>query len=265
MTKERALKKQARKHLQGNLPAAVGATLTVMVAIMTCIYLPSIVYSLLVNALIITGAPIPNVPYVTVWLLIFAILICISAFLPLIAGYLRFCYLLSKNNYCDYSEVFCYFSKGKYFSTIALCLMLIAKSIWQAVISFLPFALLLLKAISNSTGKDNLAFGDFMWYYISYALLFAGIMFFYMLTKHNFLAIYYYIEYDYLKASDVCNLSRKTAVRFGKDINKLNFSLLPKMLLCILIIPSVFVLPYIFVTKATAAKWMIALSNKDEA
>ncbi len=264
MTKERALKKQAKKHLQGNLPAAVGATLTVMLTIMTCVYLPTIVYTILVNALIIAELPIPNVPYISYVLLFAAILICIAAFLPIIAGYKRFCLLLSRYNTCDYSQIFYYFSKGKYFKTIGVHLMLILKSLWQFIVSFLPFSVFLIVAIINSEGKENLAFEDFMWYYISYALLFAGILFFTMLTRRNSLAIYYYITSDFIRISDACSFSKKTADRFGKDINRLNFSLLPKMLLCILIIPSIFVLPYILVTKATAAKWMLEISYKDE-
>ena len=94
--------------------------------------------------------------------------------------------------------------------------------------------------------------------------MFGGIVFFYILTKRNFLAVYFYFENGSLNATDVCVLSQNATFRFYKDITKLIISLLPMMLLCILIIPCLFVLPYILVTQATSAKWMIALSYKDE-
>lgn len=277
MTKEKALKLQAKNHLSGNRPAAVGATLTVFVALMTSIYLPTIIFAIAYQT---TALQIPLLPDMSVLILLFAFFICISAILPLITGYIRFCYVLTKYNYCDYSQVFFYYSKGKFFSSVKICYAIILRSLWQAVVSFIPGIQFLvistqwssLPIVSELTETLTAHFGDglldftsIICYYIVYALLFAGLMLFFILTKHNFLAIYLFIEYDHLKASDICRSSATASARFGKDIIKLNFSLLPMMLLCVLIIPAIFVLPYISVTKATAAKWMIALSYKNEA
>ena len=128
----------------------------------------------------------------------------------------------------------------------------------------MPAAITLLAAVSNSALKDNLAFEDFLWYYIGYALLFAGIVVFYLLTKHRFLALYYYIEDENLSATQACNLSRAATMGLSQNVTKLILSLLPAMLWCIIIIPCIFVIPYVLVAQATSAKWMIALYNKDE-
>jgi len=264
MTKEKALKLQAKKHLQGNWPAAVGATVTVILALTIASNLATLLYSLIITFLSVVNFPVANVLGFALGLLLFLNALAIAFTLPLITGLLRFCYLLSKNSFCDYSQVFYYIAKGKYFPTLKACIILIVKNIWQAVLAFLPAVLFYLKALSNSIVKDNLAFGDFLWYYISYALLFFGIVFFYALTKHNFLAVYFYIENDCLNAAEVCALSQKATLRFYESIIKLILSLLPMMLLCILIIPCLFVIPYVLVTQATSAKWMIALSYKDE-
>lgn len=265
MTKEKAIKLQAKKHLQNNWPAAVGATLTLLLAFMTGFYLFTTIYSIILNIVIsVDKTLLENYGIVFVGIMFLLIVTGVILTLPFLTGLMRYCYLLSKNSVCDYSEMFYYITKKRYFRTIFLNLGILMRNFFQAVLSFLPAGITLLSATGNAAMKDNLDFKDYLWYYIGYALLFAGILLFYILTKHNFLAIYYYIEDDNLTASQACRLSQSSIYGLSGNVTKLIISLLPVMLLCILIIPCVFVIPYVLVAQATSAKWMIALSYKDE-
>lgn len=264
MTKEKALKLQAKKHLQNNWPAAVGATITVGIALMATIYTAMTICIYILKAFTADSRNLTeeNTSLMLV-IMLCTFILALSLTLPLIMGLVRFCYLLSKNSFCDYSQVFYYVSKGRYFRTIGITALLIFRHLWQALLSFLPAAICLLRAWSMSLEKSNVDFDTILWYYIGYALLFGGILFFYVITKQNFLAIYFYIENDILNTSEICALSQRATFRFQRDINNLIISLFPMMLLCILIIPAIFVIPYVLVTQATSAKWMIALSNKE--
>ena len=132
------------------------------------------------------------------------------------------------------------------------------------MVSFFPGLMCLLVTATNAVGKEQLAISDNIWYYISYALIFAGIILFSYLSENSFLAIYYYIEGKFSFTHLNFAFSEIKMKRCRKSYVKLNTSLLPVMLSCILVIPCLFAIPYITVTQATSAKWIIALSDKDE-
>ena len=265
MTKEKAIKMQAKKHLENNRPAAVGATMTLLLVFMTAYYLSTTIYSLIITTVSeINGNLLSDFGLLFFGVFILLTVSAVAFTLPFVTGLIRYSYLLSKNSVCDYAQIFYYITKERYLKTLKLNIVLLLKNFWQVILSFLPATVVLLAAVSNSAVKDILDFEDFLWYYIGYALLFAGILLFYILTKHNFLAIYYFVEDENLSAAEACRLSQSATKGLSHNVTKLILSLFPMMLLCILIIPCIFVVPYILVTQATSAKWMIALSYKDE-
>ena len=161
-------------------------------------------------------------------------------------------------------KVFYYTQSKRYFSAMAFYLRLILKNFWQAMVSFLPGVLCLIGASLSAGGKVQLAFSDIIWYYIGYSLVFVGIIFFSYLTEDSFLAIYYYIDNKSNYTNQIFAYSEINMTRCRKSYAKLQLSLLPTMLSCILVIPCLFAIPFITVTQATSAKWIIALSDKYE-
>ena len=265
MNPEKLIKRQAKEALRGNLPAAVGAVITVMISFMTVLFLSStlssVVSLLMQNAQGETTTE-SSLIFISVY---FTLLVTGFVFtLPLIMGFVRLSYLIAKNSYCDYSQVFYYLCKGRFFSSMFFYLRLIFKNLWQAVISFAPALLCLLRTNAVSQTKEQLAINDIIWYYITYILLFAGIILFSYLSENSFLAIYYYIENKSNYTNQIFAFSEINMIPLGKSYVKLNTSLLPYMLMCILVIPCIFAIPLITTAQATSAKWIIALSDKDE-
>lgn len=265
MTPEKLIKREAKENLKGNMPAAIGVALTVMVSFMAVIYLSSTLSSFI--ALLIQNNNSNFINDNPLFILGLYFFLAITGFvftLPLVMGLVRFSYLVAKDRYCHYSQVFYYLKKDRFFASLGFYLKLIFKNFWQAVISFLPGLICLMSAAASSANKEQLEFIDNIWYYISYALIYAGIILFSYLSENSFLAIYYYIEEKISFTNLHFVISQIQMTRCRKSYLRLNISLLPCMLSCILVIPCLFTIPYITVTQATSAKWIIALSDKDE-
>lgn len=267
MSIEKTIRTQAKSILsKNNWPAAVGVTLTLGVAAMTVLYLADMLvigidYLLKIFDITIFDKS-PVLSLLILFTLTFAGLILL---LPLLMGSIRFMYLMSKTSEADYSEMFHYCQNKRYLHCLKTYLGLLIKSLWQAAISFVPAIVTYLYATALSAQENNLSI---LAYFISYILIIIGILLFNALTAKYFLAVYYYIENDNLSTYDICRLSEQYMKKLGRTTVKLNFTLLPLTLACILIVPAMFVLPYIMTVKATSAKWIVELSkrteNKDE-
>ncbi len=267
MSPEKTIRTQAKAILsKNNWPAAVGVIVTLGVAVMTIIYLADMLVTGLDYLLNLFNIAIfekfPVLSLLILFTLTFAGFILL---LPLLMGSIRFMYLMSKTSEADYSEMFHYCREKRYFPCLKTYLGLLTKSLWQAAISFVPAIVTYFYATALSTKENNLSM---LAYFISYILIVGGILLFNSLTTKYFLAVYYYIENDNLSTFDICRLSEQYMKKLGGTTVKLNFSLLPLTLACILIVPALFVLPYVMTVKATSAKWIVELSkrteNKDE-
>lgn len=269
MNPEKTIKSQARIILsKNNWPAGVGVILTLGVAFMTLIYLSDVLVIGIDYLLNLFSVDIfETITVLPLLLMLTFILAGLCFTLPLLMGSVRFMYLMSKTSKSDFSEVFYYMGNKRYIKSIKTYMGLIGKSLWQAAISFIPAIILYLYATSVRANEETPSFSILL-YFASYALLVGGVLLFNALTAKYFLAIYYYIENDSLSVSEICRLSKQYMEKFGSTTVKLNFSLLPVNLACLLIIPSIFVLPFVMTSKATSAKWIIELSkqseNKDE-
>lgn len=266
MNPEKIVKREAREILgNNNWPQAFGVAAIIGFALMTVIYVSflliecaslimeqfniSILYE---NALLYYGA--------TAVLTIIGVIFM----LPLIVGAVRFMYKLAKEKESDLSQVFHYTNEKRYFPTIKLCFVIFRRCIWQIIICFLPGVTLYITAFAEASGKDNLDFYNVLWYVISYAMIIGGIFLLSYLTADKFLTLYYCFETDSLSAEDALAFSQKNMVRFEKSVHRMMLLHLPWILSCILIIPMFFAIPYIMLSYAVSAKWIIELSDKEE-
>ncbi len=279
MSPEKIIKGQAKHTLRdNNWPAAVGVTLTLAGVIMAAVYFISAI-DLAVNSLInsidfesVLGFNLAEYlgaedSEITVSLSLYTLIPCALLFIPMLMGAFRYFYLLSKDTDTDYTELFYYYHKGRFFPSMGRFLGIGIRCLWQFLVSFAPGYILYLVAASISYEQDSLDFSAIICYFISYTLLFGGILLFTKLTSKYFLAIYLFIEDESLTASEVCALSVTYTERFRSSVLKLTWSHFPHILSCFLIFPCLFVIPYFMTSLATSAKWMLALYNtevKDE-
>lgn len=278
MNPEKAIKIQAKNKLgDNNWPSAVGVALTLMGVIMAIAYIVSAI-DLAANTLIqsidaesLLGTDLYEYfypeDYTTISLSAYTLVPCVLLFIPMLIGAIRYFYLLAKDTNTNYSELFYYYHKGKFFSSIGKFIGIGVRSLWQFAVCFAPAYILYTVAQTNAYEKEILDFSDIICYFISYALLFGGILLFTKLSSKYFLTMFLYIEDENMSVSEICDRSVAYTERFRGSIMELIKSLFPWMLSCILIIPCLFVVPYVMTSLATSAKWMIALYNtevKDE-
>ncbi len=264
MKAEKTINNQAREILaKGNLPAAVGVTTVLAIAVLTCIYLSGMLADTLdfvlesLNISVLSDSPL-------LYNALFVLLIVggLIFTLPLFMGAVRFYYMMAKSEEGRFCDLFHYLQKGKYFSTIGKFLRIIAGNFWKAVISFLPGVLILLTAIAGSAEKENLDFYNILWYAISYAMIIGGIYLFCFLTAGKFLSLYFIIENENLPAKDALTYSEYAMRGYEKSMHRIMLLYLPFLVLCLAVIPLLFVIPYIMTSYAVSAKWIIQLLSK---
>ena len=269
MNPEKAIKKQARTILsKNNWPAGVGVILTLGVTLMILVYLADLIVIGIDHLLTTLNVTIFETFSILPLLIMITLILAGFCFLlPLFMGSVRFMYQMSKTGESDFSQVFYYMGNKRYTKSLKIYIGLIVRSLWQMAISFIPAIIIYLYATAVSATDSTTALSILL-YFTAYALLVGGVLLFNALTVKYFLALYYFFENDNLSVSEICRLSEKYMEKFGSTTVKLNFSLLPVSLANLLIIPAIFVLPYVMTSKATSAKWIIELSkqteNKDE-
>ncbi len=275
MSPEKKIRIQAKNTLgSNNWPVAVAAVLFILAVAMAGLYLMSGI-SLLTISLFeqllesfdfsqfigeeMTSESTASIPMIPIPLLIILI--------PLIMGCLRLFYLMSKNNEVAFSELFYYIGR-RFFRSLGVFFGVLLRCLWQAIVCFAPSYIALAVLAVKTADKDKLAFSDNLWYFISYALLFGGILLFAKLCIRYFLSFFLHFEDESLSVRELCELSSTYMEKLKDSVMKLIISLFPWILSCILIIPCLFAVPVVLTSLSTSAKWIIALyhqsENKDE-
>ncbi len=273
MSPEKTIRKQAQKTLShNNWSGVVAATILVCVAVMMAIFLSSgidlgvsYLYELFMKyTMKVEDYEASAVLSVT----LLPIILLIS---PLAVGFLRYIYLMMKHGETTFNEIFHYMS-SIYLKTIGVSLMFVLRNLWKFIVCFIPYFFCygaFMVANAEKINKlENLDFSGILWYVISYALLYIGALVCMRLCANQFLYFFIYFENDKLTSKELSLISNMYMQRFRSDVSKLFFSLLPWMLTCVLVIPVIFVLPYVTAVLSTSAKWILALQdnlgNKDE-
>lgn len=269
MSPEKKIRLQAKNSLANNWTMAVAVILVVFAAFIVMIYLLSSL-DLLCEALfdkIKLDQIFDTETYTEGYFTNLLILPGTILLIPLVMGALRFFYLISKNTDVRFSEVF-YYTGKKYFKSLGVFFGVGVRCLWQAIVCFLPSYTGFILLTNATAEKDKLAFSDKLCYFIVYALIFGGILLFARLCVKYFLSFFLFFEDESLSINELCTLSVSYMERFKGSVMKLILSLFPPILSCILIIPCLFVLPFVFTCLSTSAKWIIALhyqsENKDE-
>lgn len=264
MSPEKIINKQARELLQkDNLPAAVGVTAVLGFTIMGCEYLSALLIE--VAAMIMEKFGI-SILYDSVFLFytvnVALILGGIILSLPIFLGAVRFYYMLAKNSEARFSEMFFFLQEGRYFSTTGKLLKVTFRHLWQGIVSFVPGVLTLITASAEAADKTQLDFYHILWYVIGYAMIIGGMVLFCFLTADKFMALYLLADNENAGALIAITYSQVLMIRFEKSVPRIMLRYLPLLACCILIIPALFIVPYIMTSYAISAKWIIKTPTK---
>ena len=258
MSAETIIKSQARGILKQNFVKAIMALLIVcipyaiidgMTTIISCL-VPQFVADETTNMILVYSIGYP-VEVIMVFL-----------FSPIINGYIRAFYKAAYTESIDLKDVFFYFGNGRYINALGLNIRFILRMLLPVLILFSP--LIAYVIISSAFASD---FTNTVVYYDFYVIL---------AVLSTITTVLYSLRYFtvFTVSADNPDFSPKQVFQYNKIIMKhrtgsaakLILSFTPWILLCLLILPMLYVIPYMTQSLCISAKWMTkaALEENEE-
>lgn len=258
MSAEAIVKSQARGILKQNFVKAVMALLIVLIP-----------YSIMDGTTTVISCLIPQFisDESTSMMLVYSIgypveIIMLFLFSPIINGYIRAHYKAAYTENIDLKDVFYHFGSGRYFNALSLNIRFILRMFLPALILYSP---LIAYVVICSTSASE--FSKTVLYYDCYFIL-AVLS---TLTTTLYSLRYFTV---FTVSADNPDFTPKEVFRYNKmimkhrtgDAAKLIFSFTPWLLLCLLILPMLYVIPYMTQSLCVSAKWMTkaALEENEE-
>ena len=272
MSPEKKISIQGKKALSGNMTSAVGGFFFISLAIMLLVYGIYLIFTLGNFALLKLESTLPfakeirnSFTYASYALVPIAVCFGLVLLSPLFLGLIRFYYLLAKGKSPNFSEVFRYVGKG-YSHALYLCVTVILRCFLRILLPLIPAFVSLISLYFVTLELESLAFYHVIWYGISYVLIFAGFLGATALCQKYFLCCFIFFEDENLEIDEILNRSKEYIAPFRGTTLKLMLPLRPCILSCILIIPAVFVIPYVLTCLSISAKWLLKLKfeSKDD-
>ena len=250
MSAESIIKKQARDILKHNYPAALISLFllgSVFVVYDTTTSILSIIIMRLTDSMsenmqmtILYGIGIP------VSVIIFYLLS------PIYNGYVRMYYNMVNTGEADLRDAFYYMRKGAYLYALKLNTSIILRMLIPVLIISIPpvtFEILSARALSGF-------YGTVPYQLILFILTALSVFLVFLWSMKYFVVYTLSVDYDYMKPSELVRYSKYITNGNTHRISALYFSLLPWVLLCITILPMLYVIPYITTSFCVSAKWL---------
>ena len=249
LTAEAIIKRQARDILKHNYVKAITALLIVLLPFMiidgtttviSCAVLDLVADEKTADIIIqAVGYPVT----VIAWFF----------FSPVFNGYIRAYYNAAKTGRFDLNDSFYYFQRGKYAFALKLNIRFVIRMLLPVIIMFAPLIIFEIVSV-NLLSEDfygSVAYNDF---YFILAVLSSITTTLYSLRYFTVFTIA--AENEYLEPKQIFGYSKYIMKRQTGSAAKLIFSFTPWMLLCLLILPMLYVLPYMTQSLCIGAKWM---------
>ncbi len=245
------IKTSARQTLKSHWPEAIAISVTItalslldiiLQAILTTVFRVDTVWSVL------EPTELPKYSVVAgAGITVFSALYGLLLFTPFLFGALRWFWLLIYGKDCSIGDVFYYFSSGKLFlKTVALSFLLFLRMVLGAIVCFLPYAAL------NLMTKPELynAFGYSMpveisgFFPLAYFFELAG-WFLFLFWCSRF-ALFFVALFEQPELSANAMITYSIGLTKGKLFRLVGFffSFLGWLLLCVLVLPVLFVIPF---------------------
>lgn len=272
MSPEKKISIQGKKALSGNMASAVGGFFFISLSVMLLVYGVFLIFTLGNFALMKLESTLPfakeiRSSFTFASYALVPITVCFGLVLlsPLFLGLLRFYYLLAKGESPRFSEIFRYMGKG-YSRGLYICVTIILRCFLRILLPLIPAFVSFISLHFVTLELKSLAFYHIIWYVISYVLIFAGFLGATALCHKYFLYCFIFFEDESLEIDEILNKSTEYIAPFRGTTLKLMLTLSPCILSCILIIPAVFVIPYVLTCLSISAKWLLELKfeSKDD-
>ncbi len=250
------VRKQARITLKGNYVAAVAAFLILLSPLFILEALGTVIDMLLVQT-------VSDKQTLELMEILILTPICIAAVVllsPLFNGYVRLFYQAAYTKKMNMNDVFYYFSAERYQNTLHLNMLMIVRMIFPALLCFLPllaYYFICLRYMEDFIGTVLYLDAAFLLTALSMILLI-------LYALKYYLVFTLYCEDETADVRQLIRTSKAMMKELKSSAAHLIFSFIPWMLLCLLILPALYVIPYMTQSLCIGAKWMTMKGKQDE-
>lgn len=248
MSAEAIIKSQARKTLSKNWGPAIAALLIALIPLYMIDGTTTVTSGLIVS--LVRNEALANI-------LVYSIGIpveLIAGFLlsPAINGYVRAYYRCAQTQKMEIADVFFYFEKGRYGAALRLNLSLFLRLLLPTLILFLPYLIFLTLCV---TVIDESFIGTVLYNDISFLLAVLSTTAAALYALRYFTVYAVSIDEEYASNKEIFARNRYIMRGHTGDAAKLLLSFTPWLLLCLTILPMLYVIPYMTQAMCISAKW----------
>lgn len=171
---------------------------------------------------------------------------------PFLNGYIRVFYRNALSGTMDLNDLYYYFECGRYSRTLHLNLSLLLRLLLPLILFYLPVAIYEVLCVQ----LDNGFYGSVLYRdaYFILAVMSTVAATLYALRYYTVFTLY--IENEDMEVKELFRASREIMRSRSGDAARLIFSYTPWMLLCLTILPILYVVPYMTQGLCIGAKWM---------
>lgn len=194
---------------------------------------------------------------------VFTVIACVSVLAAILLspfknGFFKMCYNIVNDKEADLQDVFYFFKRNKYLTTLQFNLIMIIRIAFNFFIGLIPCIILNVLTFSFSVQLLPTVEANEIVFYINIVLIVLGVIYGIISSVKFFITEFLFIEND-AEMSGVFSVSGKIIKSYRKSILKLFLGFLPWIALCFFVVPSIYVVPYLTSTFADSSKWLIKL------
>lgn len=249
MSPQATVRAQARGALQHNYPTAIFALVTALLPVM----LLNTVSGAVLNLFYVLGGSSKSSSILEITLVYPLMMIGGVLLSPFFNGYVRVYYRNGFTGVMEPGDLYYYFEgANRYTAALALNLSFLLRMLLPAALCFAPVIGYLVICVNMDNGfYGSVLFGGgyfILWILSSILLTLYGLRYFTVFTLH--------VENEALCPRELFRLTREIMREQTGSAAKLIFSYTPWMLLCLTVLPMLYVVPYMTQGLCIGAKWM---------
>ena len=253
MSPQVAVRAQARDALRHRWPAAVLGFAVLILAFTVVDGVSSVLYYLFRSCVSDDGV----LSLLTYAALYPAGIVCAILISPVLNGYIRMFYRNALYDRMEPADLFRYFSRDRYARTLRLNLGFILRLFLPAVLFYSPvFGFVAIAKYLGGGFYASVLYSD-----VFFILCILSTMLLVLYSLRYFVVFTLYAENDRLSAKELFRMSALLMRSHASSAAKLIFSYTPWMLLCLTILPMIYVVPYMTQGLCIGAKWMSRTFN----
>lgn len=253
MSPSAVIRYQARETLKGNYVAAVAAFIILLLPvyiIMGVTYAVDSLFTLMTDDAVTVS--VLEIVALTPINIIIGILLS-----PLANGFIRLFYVSAMNGEFRMSALFYYFEKGRYHKTLLMNLSFLVRIMIPAFICFLPLFLYYFFCF----GYFDSFVGTVLYYDFAFILSVMSSILLILYSLKYFVVLTLYCSSENADVKELFGVSKDIMREQKTEGARLIFSFVPWLLLCLLIVPMLYVIPYMTQSLCIGAKWMTMKGN----